>query len=541
MKKIQKLPIFLGMILVVAIMNFGYSQTQPISSTSVAVDNVLSMYNLVVSPNPVISGSNITVSFQLFNSYPQELTNINIGLTTESEILNVSPSNSNLVEAMGPGFYGYNGFDQFNYKLHIPSTLNSGLYTVDVLASYETTQPNGLGSGDIYGESEMPITFYVYGKPKLSFSIMPQSQITPGSSFNFELDIVNTGTGTANNISIELNSSKNSSIIGQNMFDIGTMAPGASDIIDSEAHINRNASSISFGIHSFYQGLKLYNQSANIPLKVFIGNPDLVINVVNAEPPQLYSGFNQTVSLLIQNVGSGTAKNISINYENSNSITIQSSARNFFIGSLPPGSTATESLFISANSSTENYIFANMTYLNANYQNKSVSIEKIPIGISKTALFNITRVNDSLSPGGAYQPLYLKIKNIGNEPAQQITLSIQTIYPISPIAGTAYVNYLAPNQTANVTFYVSTDTNGAAGSYPITLYEQWKQPNTPSQNIFSGSNSYYAVVYSSVNSAINLSAYGIDISILVIIIILAAALRIIIKIHKKPKDTKKRK
>ena len=47
-------------------------------STTIQANGALSLQNLVVSPQPVVSGDNVNISFQLFNSYSSQLQNVNL-------------------------------------------------------------------------------------------------------------------------------------------------------------------------------------------------------------------------------------------------------------------------------------------------------------------------------------------------------------------------------------------------------------------------------------------------------------------------------
>jgi hypothetical protein len=130
------------------------------------------------------------------------------------------------------------------------------------------------------------------------------------------------------------------------------------------------------------------------------------------------------------------------------------------------------------------------------------------------------------------------LKNTGNEPAQGITVSLQSIYPLSPIAGTAYISDLSPDESTNVTFYVSVSSTGEPGQYPITVYEQWKQPNAANSQQFEGSTDYYAQVYSSSGSA-TYSIVENAIEAIVAIVIIIAIYKRIAKSRRKNTRTKK--
>ena len=97
--------------------------------------------------------------------------------------------------------------------------------------------------------------------------------------------------------------------------------------------------------------------------------------------------------------------------------------------------------------------------------------------MAPAAQFTIGSANSGVKVGATDVPVQLRITNNGTSAADQLQLSLQTTYPVTPIASTAYVSDLQPGSSTNVTFLISVDTAGVPGNYPVTLYEQWKQPN----------------------------------------------------------------
>jgi len=65
---------------------------------------------------------------------------------------------------------------------------------------------------------------------------------------------------------------------------------------------------------------------------------------------------------------------------------------------------------------------------------------------------------------------------------------------------------------------INVDTSGLPGSYPVTIFETWKQPNGTPNQLYSGSNNYYVVVES--GSSSNNSIIW-DMVIVVVIVLLA--------------------
>jgi hypothetical protein len=79
-----------------------------------------------------------------------------------------------------------------------------------------------------------------------------------------------------------------------------------------------------------------------------------------------------------------------------------------------------------------------------------------------------------------------------------------------------------------MTFLVSADPHGISGTYPVTLFEQWKQPNGAPNQLYSGSSSYFVTVGGTAGS----DSTPIVIGVIVVVIIVIGA-RFIMK-KKKP-------
>ncbi|MGC8537487.1 MAG: hypothetical protein ACP5MZ_00690 [Candidatus Micrarchaeia archaeon] len=504
-------------------------------------DNMLSLSNVYVSPTPIIAGNNINVSFRLFNSYSSELSDVNIGLTSESPIINVSPSNTYLIDAIGSGTYGGLGYNLFTYTFHLPSTLQSGEYTIDVMANYRVSV--GSPGTAVPGESIMPITFYVHGRPDIGINLLPTSQIIPGNAFSYQLEVVNSGGAIARNVTIKVLGSNTLIPIGESTFSMGSVSPEVPVQLSGSMQASRQASAGAHDIYaevSYSSSIGNYSYNASIPINIYTGVPDLAITAAGSIPPVLYSGSNATIELSVQNVGDGMAKNVSIDLEGGSGLSVSSSANRIFIGSLPAGQSIPETVFVSSNSSyTGNATLrAIVSYFNSDYSNATHYTVPINLSIAPSAVFNITGVNDSLLSGAAYGKIVFTLKNTGNEPAQGITASLQSIYPLSPIAGTAYINNLSPGKSTNVTFYVSVSSTGSPGQYPVTVYEQWKQPNAANSQQFEGSTDYYAQVYSSSSSA-TYSIVEDAIEATVAIVIIVMVYKRIAKSRRKNTRTKK--
>ncbi|MGC8478342.1 MAG: COG1361 S-layer family protein [Candidatus Micrarchaeia archaeon] len=524
-RKIAKAAIHGGFAALVAVMFISMLAILAGAQAAPQANGAVSIANLKISPQPVIAGENITVEFQLFNSFSNELQNVNIYLESQSPLINVSPTQTFLISAMGTGLYGGSGYDIFSYQFHVPASLPAGEYVINVVATYEAQA--GVQYPTLPAESVMPIYIYVYGVPNVQLSANTQTQITPGVPFSLSLDALNSGTDKASNVSVAMLENANFTPEGAYSFSLGSIGQGMQQeavmqLVPSE-HIAKGTHVIGFLVNYTSQTGQKFSRIEEVPINIEISKPSFIVSVVGANPQQLYAGQNQTLEVEIDNTGNGEARNVSVQFMSSNGIDVGSSANYFNLGNMMPGQGMQEELFVSASryaNSTQYYMPVLIKYKNANLAENYSQLEYIPINMEPSAIFNVTAEYGSLSPGDTDVPVTFTIRNTGNEVAQGALLSMQAIYPISTVIPNAYISSIAPGQSKNVTFYVSVDVKGDAGSYPVTLYEQWQQPNGAAQEQYSYSNNYYVNVSKSGGSG---KAYETYAAAIIVILIAAYA------------------
>ena len=365
--------------------------------------NSVSLTNVSVLPNQVMAGGNVTIRFQLYNTYNYWLYGTTLQPTGSYPLLNVSPLDSNTIGMLNPGLNP----KYYNYTIEIPNTTPSGTYTITFTATYMlyTTQETEVAS------SSMPVSFYVNG------------------------------------------------------------------------------------------------------------NPSITVQASNPQPSTLYTGYNQSLSLSIQNAGYGTARNVSVTVSGSRGLSILSSVRSFFISNLTRGSEQVEPILISANGTNNAYLIVNTTYYSARLNRRFSNTQRINISVAPSAQFAIDSEGQSPGIGMTDVPVNFRITNTGTSPAEELQLNLETPYPITPIASSAYVNELEPGASTNVTFFVSIDTAGVPGNYPVTLYEQWKQPSGSINQQFTGSDNYFVAVGETSSAVSAYETYAIAIIVVLIIIV----------------------
>ncbi len=234
--------------------------------------------------------------------------------------------------------------------------------------------------------------------------------------------------------------------------------------------------------------------TSTMPLSFYVQNRPVIKTSFASTATALYSGSNQTLTLDVENTGYGVARNISVVLKAGNGISLQSPVTKFFIANLSQNKTATEQILVAAKNASTANITANVTYYSSNFNNKFSSSQNLSLSVAPSAKFTVVSESSSVMPGSTDMPVVFTILNSGNSEADGVSLSLQTTYPITPVAGTYYISKLLPGESANVTFLVSADSAGIPGNYPVTIYEQWKQPNAAVNQLFESSSNYQTAV-----------------------------------------------
>lgn len=291
------------------------------------------------------------------------------------------------------------------------------------------------------------------------------------------------------------------------------------------------------GIYKIYFNASYYGlgatevvASSSMPVSFYVQNkPEIKVLVSGPQPSALYSGYNQTVTVEIENTGYGTARNISVSLTGNQYINILSSVTSFFISNLTQGQTVSKQVLISARNTGSAALSASVSYYSSNLNQLFSSTQALALSIAPAAQFTISSsAEQQVNPGATDVPVTFRISNTGTSEAQQVQLNLQSSYPITPVASTAYLQDLPVGASTNVTFLISVDSQGVPGNYPVTLYEQWKQPNGALNQQFSGSDNYFVAVG---------GQGGIELIIVAVVVVIAAGIvvyRMRSRLAKKP-------
>ncbi len=293
-----------------------------------------------------------------------------------------------------------------------------------------------------------------------------------------------------------------------NSTDIANVNPGVNpEYYSYTFHIPATTPAGMYTIHfnASYYGLGATEviASSSMPVSFYVQNkPAITVLLSGLQPSALYSGHNQTVGLVIENSGYGTARNVTVTVSGEPGVSILSSVSTFFISNLTQGSSVAEPILVSAQSVGSTGLVISSTYYSSNLAQRYDSMQIANLSIAPSAQFSIASQQQGIGVGATDVPVTFSVTNTGTSDASQMQLTLQSSYPITPVASTAYIASLPVGASVNITFLVSADSQGVPGNYPVTLFEQWKQPNGAVNQQFTGSDNYYVSVGSQGGSSL---------------------------------------
>lgn len=262
---------------------------------------------------------------------------------------------------------------------------------------------------------------------------------------------------------------------------------------------------------------------STIPVSFYVQNrPEIKVVASNSQASTLYAGRNQTIDLLVENIGYSNAKNVSITISRETGLNILSSVTTFYAQNISEGSEVSEPLLVGAKNVSNTSLIVNITYYSSNLKHRYSSSQQVNLSVAPDAQFSVSSSSPGPTVGATDVPVTFRITNTGTSDATQVQVSLEAPYPITPVAGTAYITSIEPGASANMTFMVNIDNSGVPGNYPITLTEQWKQPNGAINQQYSGTNNYYLSVISS-------AGVGGIVEDIVIVVIIMAIIGIVIR------------
>ncbi len=261
-----------------------------------------------LSPQPVEPGQDFVLSITLSNQ-DSEIKDVTLKILPDSHII-LKNDNDRIIYI---GSIINNGAVVETYRMHVDPLAVSGDYDVEFQALWI--------SNDQQREANKTFKVMVRGVPQLSISdtILEPEILSPGEKFHLNFSVSNNGTGIARAIRVT-SLIENLPFIstGTNTRVIEKLSPLSSKILEYSllAKDNTEPASYSIPIRLDYQSEDGRNFSSSQLVGVnVLGKGRLNIAGINTDPGRIEKGNYLTLTVRIENAGSGNAKSVKANID----------------------------------------------------------------------------------------------------------------------------------------------------------------------------------------------------------------------------------
>ena len=329
--------------------------------------------------------------------------------------------------------------------------------------------------------------------------------VEPGENVEIEVDIQNIGRGEATNFSV--------TILPPNNF---KLLPGEDEVISfnrigaySSAkqtyslHVDESTISGDYNIEFRVSFGGAITQIEEVTITVQ-GNPRIILEDVTLTPDIIESGGRANLIASVKNVGTGTARHLSLTLNSTDYLIPVLSDSFYYVGDLFPGQSGTANMEISVDDSAEEQTYVMKLTATYNDESNTEITEIFDIGIPVTGKVQLDIIKTE--PNYLRSTLEFEIANKGTSEAKSVEAKL---YLGNELIDVDYTSQIKPTKKTTFTFPLVEEGNGRL---EITYTGPGLERNTIVNDIVFN--------YSLVNGANGTAAAGTGLLLLIIIIII---------------------
>jgi len=294
----------------------------------------------------------------------------------------------------------------------------------------------------------------------------------PGEIMEIEVEVQNTGLGEAVNTKVEVIEEYPFELLpGEERIKIfQSINPKSSVKATYKFQIGENAITDDYEMEFRISVSDQVTQIEKLSVSVQ-GEPKIVIQEITIEPENVEAGGSVVLGILVSNVGSGTAKHLTLTLNSTSELIPVLSEGNSYIGNLGPGKNAIAEIELSVDSSA-----AQKTYLmklGANYEDESgTSVSDtfdIGIPVEGTVRLDVIKIE----PNYARDVIEIEVANKGTVEAKSVEARLIKDGDIIDID---YISQIKPTKKTTFSFPLITEGTG-------TLEITYSTPNLQEETI----------------------------------------------------------
>jgi len=341
---------------------------------------------------------------------------------------------------------------------------------------------------------------YMAGSPELTAAISGNNELSPGKEVQLAVVIQNTGINqfkfvksgivdtddlpnTAKFLSVTLGSGTSPIIVKSDPQMLGDLkASGTSTAkftikvpSDAPAGIYNLPVRLNYtylynadqsGTDTIEYRYKTVDETLQLPVKI---KDDVQIDVISSDIQHLNAGTEGYVTLTVKNIGHENAKKAILTIAQNAGSPVIPTEGSAYIGDFPSNGTATCVFKTSVNAGAEAQTYPLNVYVK--YENTvgvlvSSDIETIGVPVVGEIVFTIVSDPQTISPGKK-KVITAQFKNTGDATAYQAVARVSMVDPFSSNDDSAFLGDIAPGETKEASFLVSTDSAATVKQYGI--------------------------------------------------------------------------
>jgi len=251
----------------------------------IEVEDELNIVYTLVSGNEIITGNN-TINIDLMNPHGRNISNVLVKLVG-NDPFSVLDS-ERFIDLLKAG-----ETKSLSYDVWIDD-VSEGIYPMILSREYAGSVKN------------ITLNFRVHGKPDLTYEVINDYHLIGGGSGNVSFLIRNTGLVPADDVKVSLMGEDPISIKNPEQYFIKIDNNDSVTIIYAYS-VSKDAEP---GIYPLTLNLVYESNESHALQFEVIGQPDLEIAGVNTDPDKTFANTELSVSIQIENVGTGKARNV---------------------------------------------------------------------------------------------------------------------------------------------------------------------------------------------------------------------------------------
>ena len=221
-----------------------------------------------------------------------------------------------------------------------------------------------------------------------------------------------------------------------------------------------------YGTDTIQYYYRVNNDTFTLPIKI---KPEVKISVLSAVGEDLNAGTEGYITLTVKNIGHENGKNAIIKIVQNDNSPIVPTTSSMYIGNFSTDQTITSRFKVSISSNAEAQTYpldVLVNYENSEGDQVSSAVETIGMPVGKKIDFNVTSVSNKISPGQK-KVITVRYFNTGGATANNAQARISAVDPFTSSDDTAFLGTLAPGESKEASFQISTDTAATIKEYAL--------------------------------------------------------------------------